>query len=120
MMEVHVLIPYRDCVANEGASNRSSVTRQAHSQVAGTREPGAQTQTLEEIMSTILRNAWQGEGTAAGSGKVWRDDVSVRSARYATRWGEPGAQTGSAALAQLMAAVLQSVRGRADTASTVR
>ena len=49
------------------------------------REQGAQPQTLEDLMATILRNAWQGEGTAAGSGTVWRDDVSARSARYVTR-----------------------------------
>ena len=32
-------------------------------------------QTLQQLMATILRDAWQGDGAAAGSGNVNRDDV---------------------------------------------
>ena len=32
-------------------------------------------QTLQQLMATILRDAWPGDGAAAGSGNVNRDDV---------------------------------------------
>ena len=35
----------------------------------------ASMQTLQQLMATILRDAWPGDGAAAGSGNVIRDDV---------------------------------------------
>ena len=32
-------------------------------------------QTLRQLMATIMRDAWPGDGAAAGSGNVIRDDV---------------------------------------------
>ena len=47
---------------------------------------GEGAQTLEQLMATILRDAWQGDAAAAGSGNVNRDDVTVRSNRYVQRF----------------------------------
>ena len=43
-------------------------------------------QTLQQLMATILRDAWQGDAAAAGSGNVNRDDVTVRSNRFVQRF----------------------------------
>ena len=47
---------------------------------------GEGAQTLEQLMATILRDAWQGDAAAAGSGNVNRDDVTVRSNRFVQRF----------------------------------
>ena len=58
----------RSSEAGQGAARHTS-------DAAG--EQGAQT--LEQLMATILRNALQGEGAAAGSGNVLRDDGYKRA-----------------------------------------
>ena len=52
--------------------------RSSEAGAGAAREQGAQAQTLEDLMATILRNVGQRDGTAAGSGSAWRDDVSAR------------------------------------------
>ena len=47
---------------------------------------GEGAQTMEQLMATILQNAWQGDAAAAGSGNVNRDDVTVRSNRFVQRF----------------------------------
>ena len=47
---------------------------------------GVGAQTLREWMATIMRDAGRGDGAAAGSGNVIRDDVTVRSNRFVQRF----------------------------------
>ena len=88
----------RDVIASTGAlgfqASSGGFGRSSEAGVGATREPGAQTQTLEAVLASILKEAWQGVGTAAGSDNVWRDDVAVRSARNFTRRGEAGRTNG--------------------------
>ena len=79
-----------DEMASTGAfgsqARRGEVGRSSEAGAGAARGMSAAARTLEEVMASILRDAWQVGGTAAGSGNVWRDDVSVRSARFVLRY----------------------------------
>ena len=75
-------VAHSDAIASTGAFGvqppSGGLGRSSEAGAGAAREQGAQAQTLEDLMATILRNAGQRDGTAAGSGSAWRDDVSAR------------------------------------------
>ena len=59
-------------VGDSGGGNASMIVDATGGEGAS---GGDGVQTLRQLMATIMRDAWPGDGAAAGSGNVIRDDV---------------------------------------------